>query len=280
MRFLYPLGLLGLIGIPILLVIYILRSKYNEQTVASTYLWTLSEKFFKRRNPLSGITGIISLILQILMVIILSLAISRPIFTVPESASEYCFVLDASGSMNIKSGLKTRFEKGKDYIEDTINSARLGSSYTLVCVSDKGSVIYERVTEKKLAISMLNDLSCTDIPSGNDDGLELAQKYFSENTKGVIRIGLHFITPYSSRDNDMNDVTFFESSQKDILKRLARDVSRHKPKTTTPNFLASWVLPDENKYFEVSYKGTYPGLLLLGKIYSSIAHEGCVKVND
>ena len=105
-------------------------------------------------------------------------------------------------------------------------------------------------------------------------------KYFSENTKGVIRIGLHFITPYSSRDNDMNDVTFFESSQKDILKRLARDVSRHKPKTTTPNFLASWVLPDENKYFEVSYKGTYPGLLLLGKIYSSIAHEGCVKVND
>lgn len=105
-------------------------------------------------------------------------------------------------------------------------------------------------------------------------------KYFSENTKGVIRIGLHFITPYSSRDNDMNDVTFFESSQKDILKRLARDVSRHKPKTTIPNFLASWVLPDENKYFEVSYKGTYPGLLLLGKIYSSIAHEGCVKVND
>ena len=105
-------------------------------------------------------------------------------------------------------------------------------------------------------------------------------KYFSENTKGVIRIGLHFITPYSSRDNDMNDVTFFESSQKDILKRLARDVSRHKPKTTTPNFLASWVLPDEKKYFEVSCKGTYPGLLLLGKIYSPIAHEGCVNVTD
>ena len=130
MRFIYPLGLLGLIGVPILVLIYILRSKYNEQTVASTYLWTLSEKFFKRRNPLSGITGIISLILQILMVAFLSLAIARPIFTVPESASEYCFLLDASGSMNTMSGLKTRFEKGKDYIEDTINSASLGSSYS------------------------------------------------------------------------------------------------------------------------------------------------------
>ena len=105
-------------------------------------------------------------------------------------------------------------------------------------------------------------------------------KYFNEKTKGVIRIGLHFITPYSNRDNDTNDVAFFESRQKEILKRLARDVSRCKPRTTTPNFLASWVLPDDKKFFEVSYKGTYPGLLLLGKIYSPIAHEGCVKVND
>ena len=105
-------------------------------------------------------------------------------------------------------------------------------------------------------------------------------KYFNEKTKGVIRIGLHFITPYSNRDNDMNDVNFFESSQKEILKRLTRDVSRYKPKMTTPNFLASWVLPNDKKYFEVPYKGTYPGLLLLGKIYSPIAHEGCARTND
>ena len=68
MSFLYPLGLLGLIGIPIVIIIYILRSKFTELTVTSTYIWTLSERFFKKKNPLSGFTGIISLILQILMV--------------------------------------------------------------------------------------------------------------------------------------------------------------------------------------------------------------------
>ena len=186
MSFLYPLGLIGLIGVPLLILIYILRSKYNEQTIASTYLWTLSEKFFKRRNPLSGLTGIISLILQILTVIILSLAISRPIFTVPKSASEYCFVLDASGSMNTKSGLKTCFEKGKDYIEDTIDGARLGSSYTLICMSGEASVVYERLTDKKLAVDMLGELSCTDGPSENADALEIAQKYFNENTSTLV----------------------------------------------------------------------------------------------
>ena len=70
MSFLYPLGLLGLIGIPIVIIIYILRSKFTELTVTSTYIWTLSERFFKKKNPLSGLTGIISLILQILMILL------------------------------------------------------------------------------------------------------------------------------------------------------------------------------------------------------------------
>ena len=64
MSFTYPLGLLVLIGIPIVILIYILRSKYNEQTVTSTFIWKLSERFLKKRNPLSGLTGLISLLLQ------------------------------------------------------------------------------------------------------------------------------------------------------------------------------------------------------------------------
>ncbi len=186
MSFLYPLGLLGLIGVPLLILIYILRSKYNEQTIASTYLWTLSEKFFKRRNPLSGLTGIISLILQILTVIVISLAISRPIFVVPDSASEYCFILDASGSMNTKNGIKTCFERGKDYIEDTIDDARLGSSYTLIVASGDASVMYERITDKKLALDILNELECSDGPSEITEAVSLAQGYFDENSSTLV----------------------------------------------------------------------------------------------
>ncbi len=186
MSFLYPLGLLGLIGVPILIIIYILRSKYNEQTVASTYLWTLSEKFFKRRNPLSGLTGIISLILQILTVVFISLAIARPIFVVPESASEYCFVLDASGSMNTKTDKKTDFELAKEYIEDAIDDARLGSSYTLISASTDSAVVYERITDKKLAKELLADVQCTDGDVDYKKALSIAQGYFDENTSMLV----------------------------------------------------------------------------------------------
>ena len=199
MRFLYPLGLIGLIGVPLLILIYILRSKYNEQTVASTYLWTLSEKFFKRRNPLSGLTGIISLILQILTVIILSLVLARPIFVVPDSASEYCFILDDSGSMNTENGNKTDFEKGKDYIKNAIDDARLGSTYTLISLAGDTPVIYERISDKKLAKEMLYELECSDGVVSESQALAKAQSYFDENTSTRI----YFVTDkdYESSEN-------------------------------------------------------------------------------
>ena len=186
MRFLFPLGLIGLIGVPLLILIYILRSKYNEQTVPSTYLWTLSEKFFKRRNPLSGMTGIISLILQILMVICASLAIARPVFILPESASPYCFVIDATGSMNCENGDETYFDTAKEYIKKQIKDSNLGSSYTLICMSDNTSVIYERITDKDIAVDLLMDLECTDSPADAEEAMTRAQEYFDEDASTLI----------------------------------------------------------------------------------------------
>lgn len=219
MSFMYPLGLLGLIGVPLLIIIYILRSKYNEQTVPSTYLWHLSEKFFKRRNPLSGITGIISLILQILMVIILSLAIARPIFVVPNSASEYCFVLDASGSMNSVDNNKTYFEKAKDEIKVIIDDARLGSSYTLITVSGNTDVTYERITDKKLALDMLDELECSDGTVELTSALSAAQKYFDDNNSTLV----YFMTDkdYVSHDN----VNIVNVSSQNAVNYALSDVS-------------------------------------------------------
>ena len=186
MTFLYPLGLLGLIGVPIIVIIYILKNKFNEQTVPSTYLWRLSEKFFKRRNPLSGLTGLISLILQILAVVVLSLLISRPIFMLPESAGEYCFVLDASGSMHMESGGRTRFVRAKEEIGNLIGDASAGSTYTLVCVAGETSVTYERITDKKLALDMLEEVECTDGEVEYSDALAAAQRYFDKNPSFMV----------------------------------------------------------------------------------------------
>ena len=140
MSFYYPLGLLGLIGIPIIILIYIIKSKYTEQTVASTYLWNLSEKFLKKKKP-------------VLTVFIISVAIAGPVFTVKNAASDVYVVLDGSASMNTvcDGETETRFELAQKRINGLIDEQKEGSSYSLVLVSDTVDTVFEGLKSKEQA---------------------------------------------------------------------------------------------------------------------------------
>ena len=181
MRFLYPLGLIGLIGVPIIILIYILQSKYTEQVVNSTYIWTLSEKFLKRRNPLSGMAGIISLILQLLFVIALSLAISRPVISFPGAAYDYCFLLDATGSMTAETDGESAVERARDEIKTVIRRSTGGSSFTVITVGAEPVTEFEAVRDKKTAIEQLEEIACTDTTASHADLLSVAQAVLDDN---------------------------------------------------------------------------------------------------
>ncbi len=181
MTFLYPLGLLGLVGVPILLLIYILKNRYTEQTIASTYMWTLSERFIKRRNPLSKITGIISLVLQILLITSLSLAVAHPIITLKGAADEYCFVLDGSASMGMETDGKTRFDKAKEKIYEIIDDAENGSVFSLVCVTDITETVFELEDDKQIMKARLDSLAYSGVSGDYTTSIGIAQSYFNEN---------------------------------------------------------------------------------------------------
>ena len=181
MTFLYPLGLLGLIGIPVLILIYIIKNRYTEQIISSTYIWTLSEKFLKRKVPISKIAHLISLLLQILIVLAVSFAISHPIWVVHDSASSYCFVIDASGSMNFVQNGETRFDIAKDKIRQIIDESKNGSDYTLIYSGNTTDFIFEEVTDKNMAKELLSRLSVGYVPMDSADALEAAQDYFDYN---------------------------------------------------------------------------------------------------
>ncbi len=184
MSFLNPLGLLGLLAIPVLIVVYIIKNKYVEQVVPSTYLWNLSNRFLKKKNPLNKINGLLSLILQILAVIFISFAVAQPTFTLYGAANDYLFVLDASGSMQMEQEGVTRFERGKDEIKSLINGAANGSTYTLVCEGNTTDRIYENLTDKRAAISLLENLEAGYSASSQSlvGAQGVAQEYFSANT--------------------------------------------------------------------------------------------------
>ena len=180
MTFLYPLGFLALLAIPVLILIYIIKNRYTEQTVTSTYLWTLSERFLRRRIPINKLTGIISLILQILAVILIALIVAHPVLSLPGRANDYCFILDASGSMNIQQGGSTRFEEGKKKIAEKIDGSMKGSTYTIICV---GETVYRSATftDKEMALEVLEGLEVSYLETTPTNALEVANSYFGDN---------------------------------------------------------------------------------------------------
>ena len=186
MTFLYPLGLLGLIGIPILIVIYIIKSKYAEQTIASTYLWRLSERFLKRRKKINPVAGLISLILQILTVTTISLLIAHPTFTLKGAANEYCFILDASGSMCMEESGVTRFDMAKEKVSTMVEEAVDGSAFTLISVGNDAEVIYERLEDKEMAKSLLSELIPSHCGADYTHALSTAQRVFDNNTSCLV----------------------------------------------------------------------------------------------
>ena len=181
MTFVHPLGLLGLIGIPILIIIYIIKTQYTEQTVSSTFIWTLSEKFLKKRNPLSKVAGIISLILQILTILTLSLAIAHPVIILPDAAQEYCLVIDASASMSMTDGESTRLDRAKAQAKEIIDGSTDGSVYTLVVVGETTYTVFEHLDNKKQAMSLIDEVEPAHTSDSMIDAIGIAQGYFDEN---------------------------------------------------------------------------------------------------
>ena len=161
MSFIYPLGLIGLIGVPLLIIIYIIKTKHTEQIIPSTYLWTLSEQFLKRKKQKKFVSGLVSLILQILVVITVSLLIAHPVITLKNKAKDYCFIIDASGSMEMIEDGTSKIELGKSEIEEIILKAKDGSSYTLVAAGYEARIIYENLENKEKAIELLNKVETT-----------------------------------------------------------------------------------------------------------------------
>ena len=79
MKLLIPLGLIALISIPIIIIIYLIKPRFVEKKISSTYIWKLSLKYKKKKNPLNWLTKSLLLIVQILSALLLTFLIAYPI---------------------------------------------------------------------------------------------------------------------------------------------------------------------------------------------------------
>ena len=99
MAFTNPAGLWFMLGIPLLLLLFFLRPKFEEQNLSSTFLWRLSVKYRKKRMTVSRLRRLMILALQLLLILLLSLVLSGPRLMADGFGTDYVVILDTSASM-------------------------------------------------------------------------------------------------------------------------------------------------------------------------------------
>jgi len=87
MSFLNPAGLWGLLGIPVLILIYIIKPKFQEKLVTSTFIWKLSQKYKKKKLPWQ-ITNLLLFAVQLLTIGAISLILARPVIVTEDGAGK------------------------------------------------------------------------------------------------------------------------------------------------------------------------------------------------
>lgn len=185
MSFLYPLALLGLIAIPILIIIYILRNKYKEETAPTTYLWEIAAKILKRKNPLSRFEHLLALIMQCLAITVFSLALAHPIFTLKEQADNIAFIIDSSSSMSMVHEEKSRFDTAKEKILEKASEAAKGSTFTLISAEKEPRIVCQSIDDYSRLEMYINNLKITENSAYIADSVAIAQTLFSDGKCNV-----------------------------------------------------------------------------------------------
>jgi hypothetical protein len=201
MTFHYPYVLFTLLAIPILITIYILRNKYKETTAPSTYLWELSAKFLKKRNPLRKMEHLWILIIQLACIAAMAFALAKPTFTLKGKADNMVFVLDTTASMGITHNNSTRFEKAKAQILEKAGSAAKGSTFSLIVSENDSRVICKKVNDFDRFKIYLDSVGLTTTTSKLDTSLNLAQELFSDGSANVCYLATDKIADASAIKN-------------------------------------------------------------------------------
>ena len=185
MSFLNPVGLWGLLGIPVLILIYIIKPKFQEKLVTSTFIWKLSQKYKKKSLPLQ-MTNLLLFFVQLFTICALSLVLARPVITTEDGAAEKIVILDASASMMVVEGDKSRFEKAKERIYELADEMDSYGKMTVILAGMESYCLIERSDSERDIKALVEKTKCTYGTADLSDAFLKAEEVLGENPEARV----------------------------------------------------------------------------------------------
>ncbi|MDK2787307.1 MAG: hypothetical protein PWP07_532 [Epulopiscium sp.] len=186
MNFYNPWGFLGLIAIPIIILMYLLKQKYEEVKVPSVFLWEQALSYSQAYQPWQKLRKNLLLFIQLLAAALLVIALANPYLTGKwEKSGNYIFILDSSMSMQAEDEKPNRFENAKNQMEHIINSLEPNAEISLIVMEKEPYILVNKSTEKNTVIKKLREVEVSNTEANSEETASLVQALY-EQTKGKI----------------------------------------------------------------------------------------------
>lgn len=203
--FLNPFGLLGLLSLPVVLALHLLRERSQRYNISSLHLWSFLETEVRgsqpRRIPITWL-----LVVDLLIATLLSLALSQPNIQITGAIREgrhEVILLDVSNSMQAKDVLPSRFARAQLELVSLLTDLGPQDVATLVTFGAASKWIGDtREMDVQELIVRVNSLQPGEVGHSLESALVLALA----SIEGNIPVRVHIITDGAYPEFDLSSL--------------------------------------------------------------------------
>ncbi len=177
MPFTTPLALLGLLFIPVVVAMYLLKLRRDEAVVPSTLLWTRLVADVEANAPWQRLRRSLLLLLQLLLVLALALLAGRPFVERPAGlARDLVLVMDTSASMAATDVVPDRMTAAKEVAIEALRDLPTGGKVSVIAADRSARIVVNESSDLARVRQAIEGVAVTTTRGDLGDALELASK--------------------------------------------------------------------------------------------------------
>ena len=189
MPFTSPLALLGLLFIPAVLAMYMLKLRRDRAVVPSTLLWSRLLTDVEANAPWQKLRRSLLLLLQLLLVLILALLAARPFLERPAGlAGDIVLIVDTSASMAATDVAPTRLDAAKAAAIEALHDLPTGGTVSVIAADRTARIVVNESKDLGRVRQAIGDLQPSTMAGDLGDALELASKLAARSGQAQVLV--------------------------------------------------------------------------------------------
>ena len=184
-----PLALLGLLFVPAVVAMYLLKLRREETIVPSTLLWQRLVADLEANAPWQRLRRSLLLLLQLLLVVILALLAARPFIERPAGlAQDIVLVIDTSASMGATDVSPNREAAARDAALAALRDLPTGGKVSVIEAGRTARIITSGTADLGRVRQAVDGIRPTTEPGDLADALELASQLAAQAGDGEVLV--------------------------------------------------------------------------------------------